>query len=546
MRQFADIVITHAKIRTMDPQHPNAEAIAIRDGRIVALGTEADIEVFAGTGTRRINAQGNLMLPGLQDTHVHFQHSSADLFHNAALHEATSVDELLQTIKAFAELNPEKAWIQGVGFSTALFSEEHLTKELLDSVTGGRPALMLANDYHNGWANTAAFTIAGVTPGSADPENGSYVRLADGSPKGWIKEDAIWAMNRLAPAYSDEDYLVAMKRYSKVFNSRGITGVLDAMVSGGFMRNYQTSHERGDLTLRVRATAKVFAHKPLQPQLEELIALRETYQGDRVSLHSAKFFLDGVMENGTAALLAPRADTAATADLMFSQEQINDYFCAFDRERFQLHVHTIGDAAVRAAVDGIEYAQQRNGPWDARHQLAHLQLVDPNDIPRFKQFGILANYQTLWAQPNQQADLLLETMLGADRCQWIYPIGEFVRQGATCVLSSDWGVTTYDPFRIIQCAVTRQSEEGDAHGRVHTPQHRIDIETAVQGYTLNAAAAAWRDNCTGSLSVGKYADLILVDRNIFEIAPFEIGQTQVLLTLLEGNEVYRSEAFAPR
>jgi predicted amidohydrolase YtcJ len=543
MRQFADTVITHAKIRTMDPQHPCAEAIAIRDGRIVAVGTEAEIELFSGVHTTRINAQGNLMLPGLQDTHVHFQHSSADLYHNAALHDATTVDELLLTIKAFAERNPDKLWIQGVGFSTAMFSQEHLTKELLDSVTGGRPALMLANDYHNGWANTAAFKIAGVTPGSPDPENGSYVRLADGNPKGWIKEDAIWAMNRLAPAYSDEDYLVSMQRYSKVFNSRGITGILDAMVSSSFMRNYQESHDRGELSLRVRATSKIFAHKPLQPQLEELVSLRKTYQGDRVSLHSAKFFLDGVMENGTAALLAPSADTAATADLMFSQEQINEYFAAFDRERFQLHVHTIGDAAVRAAVDGIEHAQQCNDKWDSRHQLAHLQVVDPADIPRFKKLGILANYQTLWAQPNQEADLLLETMLGAARCQWIYPVGEFVRQGVTCVLSSDWGVTTYDPFRIMQCAVTRQNEEGDAHGPVHTPQHRIDIEEAVKGYTINAALAAWRDDCTGSLSVGKYADLILVDRNIFEIAPFEIGQTQVLLTVLEGAEVYRSENF---
>jgi len=544
MPTTAELIITHADIRTMDDRLPRAEAIALRDGRILAVGSNADIERLANAGTRRIDAQGKLMLPGLQDTHVHFQLSSADLYHNAALYDATTLDELLQTIRDFAHANPDKPWIRGVGFSSARFSHEQLTKELLDSVTDGRPALMFASDYHNGWANSAAFAQAGVRPGSPEPENGHYLRLADGTPKGWLIEDAIWAMGRIAPGYSDADYLEAMAHYSKVFNSRGITGVLDAMVSRNYMNNYQASYERGELTLRVRATSKVFAHKPLDEQLRELIDLRETYQGDRVSLHSAKFFLDGVLENGTGVLLEPRCDTGGNAELMFSQAQINEYFAAFDRARFQLHVHSIADGAVRAAVDGIEYAQRQNGKWDARHQLAHLQVVHPADISRFRELGILANYQTLWAQPNPEADALVGAMLGEARMQWSYPIGEFIRQGVTCMLSSDWGVTTFEPFQIIQCAVTRQSPLTGEAGPAHTPQHRISIEDAVKGYTLHAAHAAWRDDCTGSLSVGKYADLILLDRDLFSISPYDIGQTQVLLTLLEGREVHRHPDFS--
>lgn len=543
MSQTAELIITHADIHTMDDRYPKAEAIALRDGRILAVGSNADIECLADASTRRIDAQGKLMLPGLQDTHVHFQLSSADLYHNAALYDATTVDELLTIIRDFARANPDKPWIRGVGFSSARFNHEQLTKELLDSVTDGRPALMFASDYHNGWANSAAFEIAGVRPGSPEPENGSYMRLADGAPKGWLIEDAIWAMGRIAPGYSDADYLQAMAHYSKVFNSRGITGVLDAMVSRNYMKNYQASYDRGDLTLRVRATSKVFAHKPLDEQLRELIDLRNTYQGDRVSLHSAKFFLDGVLENGTGVLLEPRCDTGGNAQLMFSQTQINEYFAAFDRERFQLHVHSIADGAVRAAVDGIDYAQKQNGTWDARHQLAHLQVVDPADIPRFRELGILANYQTLWAQPNPEADALVDAMLGEARVQWTYPIGEFIRQGVTCMISSDWGVTTFEPFQIMQCAVTRQNPTTGEAGPAHTPQHRISIEDAVKGYTLHAAYAAWRDDCTGSLSAGKYADLILLDRNLFSISPYEIGQTQVLLTLLEGREVHRHPAF---
>jgi predicted amidohydrolase YtcJ len=543
MLQPADLIITHANIHTMDDARPRAQAIAVRGERIVAVGTNEEIERMTDARTRRIDAQGRMMLPGLQDTHVHFQLSSADLYHNAALYDATSVDELLDIIREFAARNPEKPWIRGVGFSSSLFSPDTLTKEKLDTVTGGRPALMLASDHHNGWANSAAFEIAGVKPGSPEPENGNYVRLADGSPKGWLIEDAVWAMNRIAPGYTDDEYLQAMKHYSKAFNRRGITGVLDAMASRNHLRNYQASLDRGDLTVRVRATSKIFAHKPLAEQLKELTDLRELYRGDMVSLHSAKFFLDGVLENGTAVLLEPRSDTGGNADLMFSQRQINEYFAAFDREKFQLHVHTIGDGAVRAAVDGIEYALHQNGKWDARHQLAHLQVVNPADIPRFKALGILANFQTLWAQPTPAADAIAEAMLGPDRSQWIFPVGAFVRQGVTCMLSSDWGVSTYDPFQIMQTAVTRQNANASPGDPAITPQHRVSVEDALRGYTINAAHAAWRDDCTGSLTVGKYADLIVLDRNPFDIPPNEIGEIQVLLTLVGGQEMHRDQRF---
>ncbi|KAF1310767.1 hypothetical protein BLX42_12325 [Pseudomonas sp. SG-MS2] len=539
----ADLIITHADIHTMDPNLPRAQAIAVHQGRIVAVGDNVDIERMAGIETRRINAQGRLMLPGLQDTHVHFQLSSADLYHNASLYAATTLDELLSCIREFVERHPDKTWIRGVGFSSSLFGPDVLTKELLDSVTGSRPALMLANDYHNGWANSAAFEVAGVQPGSPEPQNGSYVRNADGAPKGWLLEDAIWAMNRIAPGYTDEEYLEAMQHYSKEFNRRGITGILDAMVNRNYMKNYQAAHERGDLTLRVRATSKVFAHKPLDEQLSELKDLRDTYQGDRVSMHSAKFFLDGVLESGTAVFLEPRSDTGGNAELMFTQAQINEYFAAFDRERFQLHIHTIGDGAVRAAVDGIDYSRQQNGEWDSRHQLAHLQVVAPVDISRFTTLGILANFQPLWAQPQPEADAIAYAMLGEQRSQWIFPIGAFVRKGVTCMMSSDWGVSTYDPFQILQAAVTRQAPNAGPDDPVHNPQHRICIEDALRGYTINAAHAAWRDDFTGSLSVGKYADLIVLDRNLFEIAPGEIAQAQVLLTLLEGQEVHRDPGF---
>lgn len=535
----ADIVLTGGKVRTMDAKKPLAEALAITGGKIIAIGSDDEIMKFANNTTRRIEVDGRVVLPGLQDTHIHFLQSSTDYFHSALLHEASTVDELLDIIRIFAAENPEKSWIRGIGFSSGLFTPDQLTKERLDEVTGGRPAIMLANDYHNGWANTTAFNVAGVSAGSADPVNGQYVRNEDGSPKGWIIEDAIWAMAHLAPSFGEEDYLSAIKHYSKIFNSRGITGVLDALVNRKSMAIYKKSFEQGDLTVRVCATAKVFAHKPLNDQLEELKSLRLDFHGDWVRMHSAKFFVDGVLENGTACLIEPRFDTGENAPLMFSPEQINEFFCAFDKEKFQLHVHTIGDGAIHATLNGIEHAKAVNGDWDSRHQLAHLQVVDPPDIPRFKELGVLANFQTFWAQPSPDYDKFVEDMIGPERSQWIYPIGEFKRQGVTCMLSSDWGVTTFDPFHIMQCAVTRQAIDGPRDSPAHTPQHQITIEEAVRGYTIDAAYAAWRDDVTGSLSVGKYADLIILDQDIFEIPPQKISSTKVLLTMVEGEVVYR-------
>lgn len=542
--ETADVIVVNGKIRTMEAGQATAEALAIKDGRILAVGRSSEIENLVGPSTERIDACGNLVLPGFQDAHIHYQLSSADLYHSADLSGAHNLDDLLATIKIYAEQQPGKAWIRGQGYSSAEFTSDMLTKEALDSVTGGRPAFMIASDYHNGWANSAAFALAGVTPGSPEPTNGYYLRLPDGSPKGDIIEDAIWAMNAVAPGYSKADYLAGMAYYSNVFNSYGITAVLDAMTPRGYLENYQELSDRGELNLRVSATSKIFAHKGLEEQLEELKDLRRTYNGDRVSLYSAKFFLDGVAENGTAVFIEPRCDDGKNAELMFGQEQIDTYFAAFDKEKFNLHVHTIGDGATRAALDGFEYARRQNGTWDSRHQCAHLQVVDEADVKRFADLGAVGNFQTLWAQPEDPLDRIMTGILGPKRSERIYPIGDFVREGVTCALGSDWGVSTFDPFKIMQTAVTRQKSGADETSPAQTPQHRIDIETAVKGYTINAAYAAWRDDVTGSLTAGKYADLIVLDQDLFSISPYDIEKTQVLLTLLEGKEVFRHASFS--
>ncbi len=543
MSYIADKIIINGNIHTMDDITEKAEALAIYGDKIMAVGSNADIQALADENTQIINAQGQLVLPGFQDTHIHFQATSADFFHYVPLHEMKTMEELLNEIERFARENPHKTWIKGIGFNPSIFNENSLTKERLDAVTGGRPALIFSFDYHSGWANSEAFRIAGVTAATPEPASGSYARCPDGSPKGYIYEDAIWAMNRFSPAFSDEDYFEAMQHFCKEFNQHGITGILDAVAPRKTMENYRTLNQRGQLSLRVAATSKIFAHLPLAEQLQELLSLRETYADDMVSLHSAKFFLDGVLESGTATLLEPRSDTGSTAPLMFDQPQINAFFAAFDKEKFQLHVHTIGDGAVNAALNGIEYAQQMNGSWDSRHQLAHIQLVTESDFPRFNQLGVYGNVQPLWAQPDPDNDKIALEMLGEARSRQIFPIGELVRQGTVCALSSDWGVSTFDPFAIMQTALTRQVSGANENSPAHNPQYRIDIDTAIRGYTINAARAAWREKTTGSLTVGKFADLIILNQDLYTISPYDIENTKVLLTLLGGKEVYRNPSY---
>jgi predicted amidohydrolase YtcJ len=261
-------------------------------------------------------------------------------------------------------------------------------------------------------------------------------------------------------------------------------------------------------------------------------------------IHSAKFFLDGVLENRTGAMISDYSDaTGGNAPLMFLYPQILELFAAFDAARFQIHVHVIGDMAVRAALDGLEAARKANGPWPSLHQLAHVQCIDPADIPRFHELGAMANIQPLWARHEPSVTDVALPMVGEDRGKWMYAFRSLIDAGAGYALSSDWGVSTLNPFEIMETAITRQPPGRPRTHPVFLPEQRMTREECLKGYTTFAAAAAWRSVDTGSLSVGKYADLIVLDRDILTCDVYDIGATQVLLTLLAGRAVHRDPGF---
>lgn len=538
-----ELIVLNGNIVTMDPLTPKVQALAVAGGRVAALGSDADIRTLAGPGTRIIDAGGRLVLPGFQDTHIHLQDSGQAFAQNANLEAPRTIDELVAALKAFGDTHAGE-WVNGVGWYTGIFTDANLTRHVLDRAVPDRPSYILASDGHNGCLNSRACEMLGLVKGVEDPFNGHFVLDERGVPTGMLHEAAIdWACDRM-PALSDDDYADGIRYGQALANRHGITGVLDASVGERHARVYAGMEARGELTVRVAATAKVEPHEQTAEALARVKTLRARYQSGMFHIHSAKFFLDGVLENRTAAMISDYSDPAGgNAPLMFSHPQILELFTAFDAARFQIHVHVIGDMAVRAALDGLEAARRANGRWPSVHQLAHVQCIDPSDIPRFHQLGAMANIQPLWARHEPSVTDVALPMVGEARGKWMYAFRSLLDAGAGYALSSDWGVSTLNPFEIMQTAITRQPPARPDTHPVFLPEQRMTRAECVRGYTTFAAEAAWRSADTGSLSVGKYADLIILDRDIFTCDVHAIGETGVVLTLLAGREVYRDRSF---
>jgi len=536
---MTDLIVINARIVTMDPLAPVVQALAVVGGRVAALGSDADIRALAGPATRVIDAGGRMVLPGLQDTHIHLQDSGQDYSQNADLTDATTVDGLVALLAAFAATH-DRPWVNGTGWYSGIFGAHNLTRQVLDRAVPDRPCLIVASDGHNACMNTAGFAAVSIDPDTPDPDNGHIVREAGGGPAGLLYELAIPMVEARMPVVGDGAFADGVRWAMALANRHGITGVLDARVEERHVRVYQALARADALTLRVAATALVRPSDTTAQALERLSDFRASSTEGLFRVHSAKFFLDGVIENRTAAMIAPYCDAVGgNAPLMFAPAQIDGMFAAFDAARFQIHVHAIGDLATRAALDGMERARAVNGAWPSLHQIAHIQFIDPADVPRFSRLGVMANVQPLWARHEVAVDQMALPVVGAARGRWMYAFRSLLDAGAQMALSSDWGVSTLNPFEIMQTAITRQPSRAEGGGPVFLPEQRLSRFEALAGYTTGAAAAAWRSADTGSLALGKCADLIVLDRDILTCDVQDIGQTRVLLTLVGGREVYR-------
>jgi predicted amidohydrolase YtcJ len=535
---WAEQVFVNGKIRTLDPYRPLADTLAVAGGRIIAIGTLAEIEGLCGPETRSINLGGADVLPGFHDTHIHLQDGGVEMIRSADLTDAETPETLQDALRKFAKTH-SRQWVLGSFWQAGPLGAHNLNAQVLDAAVPDRSCCIVSADAHNACLNSRAMEVIGLTANTPHPPNGHFVRDASGKPTGMLYENAIsWAEDRM-PQVTRAERRDGVLFAQRLANQNGITGVLDARVEDDHVAVYADLARENALTVRVAATAYIDAADTVERAVARLKGFRAQSVSPFFRMHSAKFFLDGVFENRTAAMIEPYSDAlGGNAPLMFSPGQIAALFTAMDAERFQIHVHAIGDLATRAALDGFEIARQANGPWPSWHHIAHIQAIDPADIPRFRPLGVTANVQPLWARAETAVLDVASPMMGPKRMPFMYAFQSLARAGAMLTLSSDWTVSTLNPFQIIETAVTRQPPEKHGQHPVFLTEQRLSIETSVEGYTRAAARSVWSDGETGVLAPGAYADFIVLDRDILTCNPYDIGDTRVLSTVVGGQSVW--------
>jgi predicted amidohydrolase YtcJ len=539
----ADLVFRHGGVYTVDGPRSWAEAVAVSGGRIVFVGTDAAAAAWIGSSTRVVDLSGKMLLPAFHDSHVHPVSGGIEAI-ECDLHGLATAEEVFAAIRTYAAAHPEASWIRGGGWELTVFPAGNPSKTMLDRVVPDRPALLDASDGHSAWANSKALAIAGITKTTPDPAHGRIERDASGEPSGALREDAVGLVSRHLPRYTTKDYENGLRQGLKVANAFGLASLEEASASKADLEAYAALDAAGALTARVSASIYVDTDKGVA-DVPRLKGLRSGYRGKRFHADAAKIFADGVIETRTAAVLEPYIGYGTDrGKTNLEPADFRALATALDREGFQIHVHAIGDRAVRDALDALEAAQKANGVRDSRHHIAHLELIDPSDIPRFRRLGVVANFQPFWANGDEYITKMTEPELGPERSRWIYPIASVEKAGGVTAFGSDWSVSSMNPLDGIEVAITHR-EPSKGPGPAWLPEERIDLPDAIAGYTIRGAYLDFTEKETGSIEVGKAADLIILDRNLFEIPPSQIHETKVLWTLLEGKEVYRAAGISP-
>jgi predicted amidohydrolase YtcJ len=542
----AELVLRGGAVETMDAARRRVDAVAVRAGRIAAVGTVEEVGAWVGPGTRVFELEGRTVLPGFQDAHLHPPDGGVGKL-RCDLHETDSREACLEAVARYAAEHPGDEWIVGEGWSMDSFPGGTPSRADLDSAVADRPAFLLNRDGHGAWVNSRALELAGIGAATADPPDGRIERDPGGEPQGTLHEGAMFLVERLLPETRAEEWEEGIRVAQAELHELGITAWQDATVRPETLRAYRALAERGELTMRTEGNL-LWERPRGDEQLEELVALRARGSVGRLRIRGAKIFQDGVAENFTAAMLAPYLDrdgllTDNRGIAMHDPVELKRMATLLDGAGFQVHLHAIGDRAVRESLDALEAAQRANGRRDSRHHLAHIQFIHPADVPRFRQLGVVANAQPLWACREGYVTELTEPFVGPGPSAYMYPFGSLRRAGAMLAFGSDWTVSTPNPLQQIEVAVTRVSPENrDAEPLL--PDEALDLGSALAAFTIGSAFVNFLERGTGSLEPGKLADLVVLDRDLFDAEAGPVGDARVLLTLVEGEPVYADPALA--
>jgi predicted amidohydrolase YtcJ len=527
----ADLVLTGGSVFAPG----GAEAVAVEKGRIAAVGSAREAGAWTGPETRVVELDGRTLLPGFQDAHLHPPHGGLAAS-QCYLFDAHSREQCLGAVARYAAAHPDDEWIAGGGWSIDSFEGGTPSRTDLDTVVGDRPAFLVNRDGHGGWASSRALELAGVTAATPDPPDGRIEREPSGAPQGTLHEGAMNIVERLLPPTTQAQWEEAILRAQADLHALGITAWQDAAVTSETYPAYLALAERGVLTMRMEGNL-LWERGADDGQLETLVARRDAGTIGRLRLRGAKIFVDGVLENFTGALLEPYVGSDNTGLSMHDPEELAQIVTALDAHGFQVHMHTIGDRAVREALDATGAAQRANGTRDRRFHLAHVQLVHPDDLPRFAELGVAANVSPYWACRSDYVTVLTEPFIGPERSARMYPFGTLLRAGAPLAFGSDWTVSTPNPLLEIEVAVTRAPPD-DRGAEPLLPGEALDLETALAAFTAGSAWVNFLDEETGTIEPGKLADLVVLDRDVLDPGAGPIGDASVVLTLVEGEAVH--------
>jgi len=541
----ADLVLMGASVEPIVPHAgPPPDALAVSGGRIFAIGTRSDVEPLIGRRSRVLRLNGETLLPGFQDAHIH--PVQGELTARRCDLSELAADRFDDAIRAYAAAHPESSWIEGAGWSVTDFPDAAPRREAFDALVPDRPAFLWSRDGHSAWVNTRAIELAGISAGTVDPPDGVIVRDADGAPSGTLREGAMSLVERHIPPPSAEEHIEALTSVQRRLHALGITGWQDASVHDSGACDSQLAayrHAAAAGTLEARVVASLFwdPRRGLE-QIDGFLEQAAAAKVGRLRADTVKIWVDGVIEGLTAAMLDPYLDegghaTASRGMALVPPDALREAVTALDRVGLQVHMHAIGDAAVRSALDAVEAAREANGASDLRHHIAHIQLIHPDDLPRFGTLKVSANMQPIWACHEPTMDERTIPFIGPERSTWQYPFAGLLRHGARLASGSDWPVTSANPLLEIEVAVTRVSHQ-DRSAEPFLPAERLTLDQALAAFTIGSAYVSHLDADTGSIEVGKLADLTLLDRSLRDPDGGPIGDARVIATWVEGVEVY--------
>ena len=546
----ADVILVGGHIYTADAPSREAEAVVIEGNTIVYVGSRQEAERYRTSATRVINTDGKMVLPGFHDAHLHTFMGGRSLV-GCDLANAPDIESTEAILKSCLA-SSSSSWLVAEGLNLAFFDESGPRLDWLNAMAGDRPMLLRASDGHSVAANTALLQMANISATTATPPSGVIERDEFGAPSGTFREAAMALVEQVLPQLTEQERLNVMRTAINAINEVGITSVFDAWVGAPDIAAYRTLEAQNELSVRVRA-ALAYGYGELftintPTEYERQLEDREALSGDRFTLAAVKLFIDGVLEGETAALVSPYLHKPGyQGELTYPQAELNDIVANLVSNDLQVYTHAVGDGGVRAILNAFEFAQRTHGRKDLRHHISHLQLIHPDDHGRFAALNVVPNFQALWAVPDEWIIELNLPVVGVDRVHRMYPIASIAKSGATLVGGSDWNVSSLNPLDAIEVAVLRQDwQANDALTNDELSQldvlnrsERVDLDTMLKAYTINAAWSMHQEALTGSLTPGKRADIVVLSEDLFAIPPQLISTVKVEKTFIDGQLVYQ-------